>query len=324
MRRAVEPAAAELTIAAIERPAPPPPPSKRRPPLALLIASSLVVHAGVFAALNRDPRPLASIGIVSVSVELVLGAESEAGRAPTRSETEVASAPSPRMPQPERPESETPQPRPQTVPEQIEESHIEEPRSAPKIVTAEGGPATEDKVGGGSDPAPVSADTSAPASLAQTRLAEDAAARPEPAADPPAPHERIAEPKRFRPHAKRAPARHDRGTPPPASMASRASNGVGRGRSDASTDYRGLLAAHLARHKQYPSDARSRGEEGVATVTFSLDANGQVGLVRLARGSGFASLDQETQALVHRASPFPAPPSGRAMTFTIPIRYSLR
>ena len=110
----------------------------------------------------------------------------------------------------------------------------------------------------------------------------------------------------------------------PASPQSVASNSIGRGRSDADTNYRGLVSAHLARHKQFPADARSRGQQGSATISFSLDGGGRVTSVRLARGSGVASIDQETQAMVRRASPFPAPPSGRPVSFTVPVQFYLR
>ena len=109
-----------------------------------------------------------------------------------------------------------------------------------------------------------------------------------------------------------------------AALPSAAASGVGRGRSDADTNYRGLVAAHLARHKQFPADARGRGEQGSALVMFSLDGGGAVSSVRLMRGSGVASIDAETQAMVRRASPFPAPPSGRPMTFTVPVRFYLQ
>ena len=48
------------------------------------------------------------------------------------------------------------------------------------------------------------------------------------------------------------------------------------GAPDRDTNYPGLVSAHLRRHKQYPSDARSRGDQGTATVTFSLDGGGRV------------------------------------------------
>jgi len=112
--------------------------------------------------------------------------------------------------------------------------------------------------------------------------------------------------------------------PAPAGAPATPANGVGRGRSDADSNYRGLVAAHLARYKRFPTDARSRGDQGVASVAFSLDTGGRVSSVALVRGSGVASLDQEVQAMVHRASPFPAPPSGRPMSFTVPVSFRLQ
>jgi TonB family protein len=44
---------------------------------------------------------------------------------------------------------------------------------------------------------------------------------------------------------------------------------------------------------------------------------------RLARGSGIASIDQEVQAMVRRASPFPAPPAGHTQSFTVPVSFRL-
>ena len=96
------------------------------------------------------------------------------------------------------------------------------------------------------------------------------------------------------------------------------------GRSDADTNYRGLAAAHLARFKQFPPDARSRGDQGSSLVTFSIDGSGRVTRVALVRGTGIASLDQEAQAMVRRASPFPPPPAGRAVTITAPVNFHLR
>jgi len=70
-------------------------------------------------------------------------------------------------------------------------------------------------------------------------------------------------------------------------------------------------------------DVRSRGQQGTATVSFSLDGGGRVTAARLVRGSGIASIDQEVQAMVRRSSPFPAPPSGRSVSFTVPVSFRL-
>jgi periplasmic protein TonB len=131
-------------------------------------------------------------------------------------------------------------------------------------------------------------------------------------------------------HAKpaREPRRIDAPTKPHAQRQAKAApataaNNVGVGRSDADTNYAGLVSAHLRRHQQYPADARSRGEHGTATVTFALDGSGRVTSARLAKGSGVASLDQEVQAMVRRASPFPPPPSRHAVSFTVPVTFRL-
>ena len=46
--------------------------------------------------------------------------------------------------------------------------------------------------------------------------------------------------------------------------------------------------------------------------------------VKLVRPSGVAALDQEAQAIVRRASPFPAPPSGGTVEFTVPLSFQIR
>ena len=84
------------------------------------------------------------------------------------------------------------------------------------------------------------------------------------------------------------------------------------------------MAAHLARHKRFPPEARSRGDQGTATISFALDGGGRVTRVSLVRGTGFAALDQEVQGMVHRASPFPAPPDGRGMSFTVPVSFRIQ
>jgi protein TonB len=82
--------------------------------------------------------------------------------------------------------------------------------------------------------------------------------------------------------------------------------------------------AHLERGKRYPPTARSRREEGVVYVRFSIDDQGRVLAVRLARSSGSPALDDEVLALVQRASPMPAPPPGAPRDITAPVQFSIR
>ncbi len=118
-----------------------------------------------------------------------------------------------------------------------------------------------------------------------------------------------------------APKREAVGRPQPATAAS---SGAGRGSSSADPSYASRVAAHLARHKRFPPEARNQASSGSATVQFSIDGGGHVTSVRLVRGTGVAALDQEAQAMVRRASPVPPPPGRQAMSFTLPISFQVR
>jgi TonB family protein len=62
------------------------------------------------------------------------------------------------------------------------------------------------------------------------------------------------------------------------------------------------LAAHLERFKRYPSEARARGDQGIATVACTIDHEGRLVSSRIAHSSGSATLDQETLAMLVRAN----------------------
>jgi protein TonB len=112
--------------------------------------------------------------------------------------------------------------------------------------------------------------------------------------------------------------------PKPSTASAPAANNVGRGRMAGEANYLGIVAARLARYKRFPSDARSRRQQGAAVVSFNINGDGRVTAVKLVRGTGFAALDREVEAMVHRASPFPAPPGGIATSFTAPVSFHLQ
>jgi protein TonB len=88
-----------------------------------------------------------------------------------------------------------------------------------------------------------------------------------------------------------------------------------------------LLFRKLQQAKRYPSAARSRGEQGVVLLAFSIDRDGHVTSRHVVKGSGYTALDDEAMALVERAQPMPAfPPSmtEAQLSLTVPIRFSLR
>ena len=96
---------------------------------------------------------------------------------------------------------------------------------------------------------------------------------------------------------------------------------------DALPNWKSQLAARLERFKRYPAEAQSRGESGVAQLSFSVDRSGGVHNVHIVRSSGSGLLDRETLSLVERAAPMPPPPpevQGAQIAIVVPIRYNAR
>jgi protein TonB len=118
------------------------------------------------------------------------------------------------------------------------------------------------------------------------------------------------------------PVPHDEIAPAPVTTAAQSA----RARAAVAT-WRSQIAGMLEHSKRYPQEARSRREQGVAQLAFSIDREGHVLSSRIVTSSGFSTLDEETLALVQRAQPFPVPPpevSGTEIKFTVPVRYCIR
>ena len=277
-------------------------PASGRIPLFAFAALSLLAHASLLALLWRDPDPLASIGIQAISVEIVVGATDPAGVAPTPAKQEnpiVSTETKSEAAEPAQASEQRATEQPQTVPV----AKLEAAPAQPSALEATPESLTRTDV----TPAPK------PAPQAEKPVQQKMQQQQRPVARPAPTPSRIAAPTQ-----ERASER----TPAAAPAPSASSTGVGR--SQTNVNYAGLVASHLARYKQYPADARSRGERGTAAVAFSLDGSGRVTSARLARSSGVASIDQEVVAMVYRASPFPAPPDGRPQAFSVPVNFSLR
>ena len=105
--------------------------------------------------------------------------------------------------------------------------------------------------------------------------------------------------------------------PSPGSAASRA----------AIATWRDLVLARLQQSKRYPAGAEARHEQGVVTLSFSVDRNGRVLARSITQSSGSAALDAEVLAMVQRAQPLPAFPPAMTQSMVnlvVPIRFSLR
>jgi periplasmic protein TonB len=106
-------------------------------------------------------------------------------------------------------------------------------------------------------------------------------------------------------------------TAPPAAVPSAAA--VHRWESD--------MVAHIERFKRYPAQARTRGDQGLARVAFTIDHDGNVRESHLVQSSGAPELDQEALAMLTRAQPMPRPPNRvttSQLSFVVPIRFNIR
>lgn len=95
----------------------------------------------------------------------------------------------------------------------------------------------------------------------------------------------------------------------------------------AKASWQGLIRGYLERRKRYPSNARRRHQEGIVSVSFSLDRQGQVSKIGLAKSSDHRSLDQEILSLLKRASPLPKPPAeveGDTFRFELPFAFYIK
>ena len=283
-----------VMISPAERPAPLLPGG--RPWLqALLLTISLIVHGGVLYLFWREPEPRAGIGIEAISVDLVVVDNRPAGAAPTPGESSIQSSrvdetkptetPVEKAELAEAPAVKADDARGETVKEQPAEQSKEQERQ--KIAMVETPQAAE-------------IPTVRPSETPPDAKAVIVPPREQPKKGKPEPKQKKAEQPK--------PEYHLAG---------------GRGESSSSSvaNYNGLVSAHLRRFQRYPDAAERSGIAGGGIVSFTINSSGSVTSARVARGTGAALLDQEMTAMVHRASPFPAPPDGRAQSFAVSVNF---
>ena len=92
-------------------------------------------------------------------------------------------------------------------------------------------------------------------------------------------------------------------------------------------DYFALVSAHLNRKKRYPVEAKKARLQGVVTIRFTVDRDGNVSNVSIRRSSGHDLLDSATLELLQRVAPLPHMPASMrrdSVTLSLPIDYSLK
>ena len=92
-----------------------------------------------------------------------------------------------------------------------------------------------------------------------------------------------------------------------------------------SPSWQSQLGAWLEAHKHYPEEAREYGQEGTATIRFTVARDGHVTNVVLVNGSGVARLDSAAVQMLQGAvvPAFPRAMTQAKMTITISINYAL-
>ncbi|OAE97711.1 hypothetical protein AYJ54_34880 [Bradyrhizobium centrolobii] len=90
----------------------------------------------------------------------------------------------------------------------------------------------------------------------------------------------------------------------------------------AQASWRRGLVAHIERKKRYPASGAEQSADII--VSFTIDRQGRLTSVGIAKGSGDARFDQAALEMIRRADPLPAPPSvvaDRNLSFRIPISF---
>jgi periplasmic protein TonB len=92
-----------------------------------------------------------------------------------------------------------------------------------------------------------------------------------------------------------------------------------------SPTWQSQLDAWLEAHRQYPEEAREYGQEGTATVRFTVARDGRVTNVELVNGSGVGRLDSAAVEMLQGADvpAFPTSMPQAEMTITVKINYTL-
>lgn len=97
--------------------------------------------------------------------------------------------------------------------------------------------------------------------------------------------------------------------------------------SSAMPNYLSMLAAQLARFKDYPYAARRRGMEGIVRLLVVIGRDGRLISVTISGTSGMEILDRAALSMAERASPFPPLPEehgAESLAAAVPISFSLR
>lgn len=306
------------------RPAPLPPRLSQRGYFALCVFAVLAHGAVLGAFFMSRPQALTSIGVEAISVELVLGSNSLAGDTDPNSTSSFNSNYAPPKekladkPTPDEPQQAAVKPFEVAAVESALQV-VEEPPQKPEITATE--MPKELKSEAAVTIAPdMPLTTPQPPKPAETKPVEIKRDAPKPVSKKP-------ETKQAATRKKNDDVKKNTqiASAPPAAEQATAAKGAGIGQSSATSNYKGIVHAHIMRFQQAPRDTANQGQRGKANVRFWYDNSGRVTAVKLTQGSGFAAIDEAAQDMVRRASPIPAPPmESRGKYFDLPVNFVIR
>lgn len=296
----------------------PPAPTARSLRFSLAFAATVLMHGAAFAAFFLyEPPPLASIGVQSISVEIVVGSNTLAGNGTPSGSSTVDSkyAPKEELPEGKRTPDEarkaSEKPTELAAVEPVQK--IDEPVEAPAPVQQPVEEPIKEPVQETVKIEPDALLTTPEPPKAEPKPVETKPVATQPTEKKPAAARQVQQ----KPAAKKKsddPKKNTQvATAPAPSPALQAAGGVGIGRSDLSTNYSGIFRAHLMRFKP----ATTESAPGPATIVVSLTASGGLNGVRLTASTGNPRLDEIATSMARRAAPYPAPERARSMQVSI-------
>jgi protein TonB len=299
------------------------PSSDRRAPVVSPVAISMALHAGVLITLlllsiGRTMPPISpEPEAVSMVFEAAPAALPQPPATPAPAAApEPATVPPPSEPTPPAPQTPPPQPASPPIPTPPPPVPVPSPEAAPPT------PAPPPPEAQPVEPLPLPPVPPPPS--AETPQPQPPAHAVEPqrlARHPPPPRPSVASPRPAQaPVAAPAPVEA-----PPGQAAPAGAPAAPAAQAAISANWQSALGAWLQTHKTYPEAARRRGDQGRATVRFTVDRNGQVVAVQLLSGTGSAILDEAVQRLLQgaRVPAFPAGMDEPQVTVTLQLRYAL-
>ncbi len=96
------------------------------------------------------------------------------------------------------------------------------------------------------------------------------------------------------------------------------------GGSNARATWETALLARVAAVRYYAPAAKAAKQQGVVLLRFIMDRDGNVGVSRIEKSSGYPALDQAALAALQRAVPLPKPPTevpGDTLDLIVPVDF---